>query len=203
MTKKVVPTWAEPHDQKRQNHLQFTIGQDFAVRLRTALEQMGWTPSDLARRIWGDAPPTPAGHVSAKNRDRISKYLTGKTIPDAHTLRLLAEHLKVSEESLAPQVVSRRLDKEHPEVRLTAIAGHRDQVHMTLNTRMSLARAAQILALVSQPEDSTAPAYELREPLESATEETVRVLKRAFVTDDRTPAPPSRKTARSREPVRA
>lgn len=180
MTKKIAPTWAEPHDTK--SHLSFAVGTEFAQKLREALERAGLTPSDLARRIWGDAPPTAKGYVSAKNRDRISKYLAGKVIPDAATLKLLAEALRVPEESLAPQVVGTKLEREHPELRLTVISGHRDRVHLTINSAMPLSKALRMIALLEEKEDPEEAKLEMREKFSAvpADELSVSILKQAL-----------------------
>ena len=147
---KQIPTWAEPHDTK--SHLTFAVGTEFAQKLRGAMEQAGLTASGLARRIWGDAPPTAQGYVSAKNRDRVSKYLAGKAIPDAASLKLLAKALRVSEASLAPQVVGTRLEREHPEVQLTVISGHRERAHLTINTVVSINKARRMVEILNEPE---------------------------------------------------
>jgi transcriptional regulator with XRE-family HTH domain len=178
MTKKVTPRWAQPHDAK--SHLAFAVGAEFSQKLREALDRAGLTPSDLARRIWGDAAPTAKGYVSARNRDRISKYLAGKVIPDAATLKLLAKALRVPEESLAPQVVGNRLEREHPELRLTVIAGHRDRVHLTINSAMSLSKALGVIALINEKEDSEEAKLELRERVASDAELSASILKQAL-----------------------
>ena len=178
MTKKAIPSWAQPHDTK--SHLTFAVGSEFAQKLREAMDQAGLAPSDLARRIWGDAAPTAKGYVSARNRDRISKYLAGKVIPDAATLKLLAEALRVPEESLAPQVVGTRLEREHPELRLTVIAGHRDRVHLTINSAMSLSKAMRMIALLEESEEGEATKFELRERAVSDDELSVSILKQAL-----------------------
>ena len=146
MTKRRLPTWAEPHDTK--SHLSFATGIEFAQKLRTAMDQAGLTASDLARRIWGDAPPTTKGYVSAKNRDRISKYLAGKVVPEAATLTLIAEALHVSEKDLAPEVVGNQQEREHPEFRVTVIKGHPDRAHVTINTVLPATKVGLIWKII-------------------------------------------------------
>lgn len=197
MSKRILPTWAEAHDGS-QSHLSFAVGVEFSRKLRELLEANGLTASDLARKIWGDSKPTPAGFVSAKNRDRISKYLAGKTLPDASTLALLAGALNAKPRDLAPQVVGKRLEREHPEIRMTVIAGHHDRVHLTLNAVMDLSTALKITALMRTAQAQAPGRRELREREKPMSAAEVKLIEKHIA-----PVRQRAKAARGRRSVPA
>lgn len=90
------------------------------------------------------------GYFGARGRDRINKYVTGKALPDPDSLNDIAKALEVAPADLAPSVVGKALEREHPEVRLTMVAGHREAVHVSIDSVMPLNVAVQIIALINQ-----------------------------------------------------
>lgn len=75
-------------------------GTGFAGKLQELLDEREMTGSDLARRIWGEAPPDSRGYTKARGRDRISNYLSGKIVPTRKTLQEIADALKIEIEEL-------------------------------------------------------------------------------------------------------
>lgn len=129
--------------------------ENFARKLHEALIKNDMRASDLARLLWGETT-NKEGHRVAKNRDRISVYLAGKQIPDAHTLRKLAEALNMEEAELAPDIVQSTVERENPELSMTMIAGHSDKVYLRVNKLMPLDVATQIINLVNEAEKRSA-----------------------------------------------
>ena len=128
------------------SHLRYAATVDFARKLRRLMAKAQLSQSDLARECWGEEE-TSDGYLGARGRDKINRYVTGKTMPDPESLRLMAKALGVPEAELAPTVVGSVLEREHPEVRVTLIAGHREHGHLTLDTVMSWKAILQILAI--------------------------------------------------------
>lgn len=125
--------------------------EQFASRLQAFRTAKGWSQSDLAREVWG-VLTTKAGREVAKNRDRISTYEMGKSWPDPHNLMKIANALGVSPEELAPDITASTVERQNPELAITAVAGHADKVYLKVNKLVSFAVATQIMQLL-QPDD--------------------------------------------------
>ena len=76
----------------------------FPHRLYRLRAHRGMSQSDVARAIWGETTDN-RGYVVAKNRDRISAYEGGRSVPEKTTLEALAELFGVSLAELAPDLV--------------------------------------------------------------------------------------------------
>jgi transcriptional regulator with XRE-family HTH domain len=124
--------------------------QQFARKLHQLMVERGLSQSDLARRIWGERIDNKTGYPVAKNRDRISVYLRGNSYPDPENLEKLAEALGVTVESLAPDIVASVIDRENPELAITAIAGRPDAVHLQVNKLVPMSVASRIMALLTE-----------------------------------------------------
>lgn len=122
---------------------------DFARRLYHYLNEKGWTNSDLARAVWGEKRNA-AGHMEAKGRDRISVYLKGETMPEARTLKLLADALGVTPEDLCPATVKRAHAWEPKSISMTVPPGHPDKAHLVVDTVIPFKLAARIAALLAE-----------------------------------------------------
>lgn len=123
----------------------------FARVLNKRMLELGMSQADLARAAFGETTDN-RGYTVARGRDRISSYLHGKSLPDPVNLQKLADALGMSPESLAPDITAATVDRENPEVALTAIAGHSDKVLLRVNKLVPLALAAQIVTLISNAE---------------------------------------------------
>jgi transcriptional regulator with XRE-family HTH domain len=73
----------------------------FARRLSGLMAQRRMSQSDLARAIWGSTVDT-RGRDVGKNRDRISNYVNARQMPEAKTVRKLADALGVAVTDLVP-----------------------------------------------------------------------------------------------------
>lgn len=123
--------------------------QTFARNLHQALIDKGWSQSDLARKIWGDRTDPVTGYSVAKNRDRISKYIKGSEVPDPKNLARICEALGMSLEELAPNITASIVDREIPEVSMTAITGHLDKVHLHISKLVPLGVASRIISILA------------------------------------------------------
>ncbi len=123
--------------------------QEFSRRLFQAMQEKGWTQSDLAREAFG-ATTDQRGYKVARNRDRVSVYLRGKSVPDPKNLKLLADALGTTPEELAPDLYANsHAMHERPEISINAVAGHPDQVHLMVNKIVKLTVASQVFALLA------------------------------------------------------
>lgn len=123
--------------------------EQFARRLHKLMLDRGMSQSDLARKVWGKTTDG-RGYDVAKNRDRISVYLRGQSYPDPVNLSKMADALGVPVEELAPDAVASAVERENPEVQMTAIAGHSDKVFLRVNKLVPMTVAAQIISLLSE-----------------------------------------------------
>lgn len=120
----------------------------FARKLHEAMVSKGWSQSDLAAEVWGRSTDT-RGYKVAKGRDRISVYLQGKSVPDPKNLQKIADVLGMKVDELAPDITASAIEKENPEIAMTAIAGHPDKVFLRVNKLVPLELAAQIISMLS------------------------------------------------------
>lgn len=81
----------------------------FSARLQRILDEKGWSPSELARQIFGEKlekRTAKAGYeyetTVAKNRQVVSKWVKGETIPQQKHRVMLASALNCSVEDLIP-----------------------------------------------------------------------------------------------------
>ncbi len=123
--------------------------ENFARRLQQLMVERGLSQSDLARTIWGETTNAD-GRTVARNRDRISVYLKGKTVPDPVNLQKLAEALGVDPADLAPDVIGAAVERENPELSMTVVAGHSDKVYLRVNKLLPLQYAVKIVNVVEE-----------------------------------------------------
>lgn len=74
----------------------------FPAWLKAAREAKGWSQTDLARAIWGSIANR-KGYLVARNRDRISCYENGKSLPNARHLKQMCDALGVPPPDLGPE----------------------------------------------------------------------------------------------------
>ena len=70
----------------------------------------------------------------------------------ASNLERMAKILGVDPKELAPDLTAATVDRENPEISLTAVAGHHDSVYLRVNKLVSLELAAKIATLISEYE---------------------------------------------------
>lgn len=123
--------------------------QNFGRRLRQLLDQKGWNYSDLAREVWGKTV-TKGGYEVAKNRDRISVYVSGKAFPDPRNLKKIADKLGVEVADLAPEHVGdTMIEQANPAYSITKVQGEDNKVFLRVNKLVPEAVAAKIMFLLA------------------------------------------------------
>lgn len=128
--------------------------QSFARRLHELMVAKGLSQSELARSIWGKTTDS-RGYDVAANRDRISSYLKGRSVPEPANMAKLAKELGVTVAELAPDATAAAVDRANPAVSMTMIAGHADKTHLQVNQLVRLEVAVKIIALLSEDEKNT------------------------------------------------
>jgi transcriptional regulator with XRE-family HTH domain len=123
--------------------------QDFGRRLQQILDQKGMNYSDLARAVWGKTT-TKSGYEVAKNRDRISVYVSGKAFPDPRNLKKIADTLGVEIADIAPEHVGdAMIDQQNPTYSITKVQGESDKVFLRVNKLVPEQVAAKIMFLLA------------------------------------------------------
>ena len=126
----------------------------FARRLHQLMVQKNLSQSDLAKKIWGTRTDK-RGYQVARNRDRISVYLKGNTIPDTKSIARIADALGVPAAELAPDITASTVEKENPELAMTVVSGHEDKCHLRVNMLIDLRTAAEVVALLTKAKEAS------------------------------------------------
>lgn len=125
---------------------------DFSRRLYALMREKALTQSDLAGLVWGYRQ-NKQGYRVAANRDRISSYLHGRSMPDAVNIKKLAQVLGVAPEDLAV-VKPGVMGQARPEFEIEQIPGRPKDVYFKMGRVMPMAVAMQIVAIIDQLEDT-------------------------------------------------
>ena len=130
------------------------VHEDFARRLHKIIADRGMSPSDLARKVWGSIEQidSKTGKVvnAARNRDRVSVYLSGRGFPDPKNLAKIAKALNVEPIDLAPDIAAAAIEREVPEMNMTMIAGHDDKALLRINKLMPVDVAIEVMRLIRE-----------------------------------------------------
>jgi transcriptional regulator with XRE-family HTH domain len=160
-----------------QNAPTVEIGQqNFGRRLQQLLDQKGMNYSDLARLVWGKTV-TKSGYEVAKNRDRISVYISGKAFPDPRNLKKIADMLGVEIAELAPEMVGdAMIEQQNPTYSITKVQGESDKVFLRVNKLVPEQVAAKVMFLLATNYDVL---------IENAVGQTLVVEAKEPKTDDK------------------
>lgn len=123
----------------------------FARKLNELMTRAGMSQSDLARQLWGSTMDA-RGRDVARNRDRISHYVRGNQLPEAKTMRRLADVFGVDVADLNPALARPETrDGRGPpaEVGLSVVAGT-GRALLTVNKMMPMDVAVKIIALLAE-----------------------------------------------------
>ena len=122
------------------------IRMEFARRLQAALNERGWTQSELARRM------APLLKHSRLGRDNISKYVRGKVLPLPPALEAMAKALEIKTSELLPARASPSAGAEYPPMNVKDIGEGR--VWLQINRSVTWGKGLEILRIL-QEEDKT------------------------------------------------
>lgn len=121
----------------------------FAERLHQLMIEKGLSQSELARAVWGETKDS-RGYSVARNRDRISAWLRGETVPEAANLSRLAQALDTPVTELAPDLTISAVERTLPAVAMTMVGGHSDLTLLQVHQLVPLEVAARIITLLSE-----------------------------------------------------
>ena len=116
------------------------VRMEFARRLQNALNDKGWTQSELARRM------APLLRESRIGRDNISKYVRGKVLPLPPALEAMAKVLGVESKDLLLSRATAGVSQELMPSSLRDIGG--DRYWVQLNMALDADIALEIMQLV-------------------------------------------------------
>lgn len=125
---------------------------DFVEKLRKLMHERRLSQSGLARKIWGETKD-PRGYKVARNRDRISAWLAGRSVPDHENLGRLSDALGVQPDDLMPAQdrpsASGRSVYGPPEITITSVAGASNgMVLLQVNKMVSMPVALQVAGIL-------------------------------------------------------
>ena len=117
---------------------------DLAARLRRAINDRGWSPSEFARRCEERMP----GGVRF-GADTVSTYLNAKSLPNDLRLTVMAETLGMKKEDLMPAGALVRSSKT-PDFEVKSLPDGR--MHVYVSRVLPMDAAAEIAALMASLE---------------------------------------------------
>jgi transcriptional regulator with XRE-family HTH domain len=109
--------------------------QEFGRRLYTLMNSKGWHQSELARR-------------ANLNRDAISTYIRGKTLPTPANAKALADALGVDKEELLPNHIESAIDDDTPAFEMKVSTNAPNMAWLRVNRLVSTATAVKIAELL-------------------------------------------------------
>lgn len=129
--------------------------EEFGRRLRLKLMQLGWSQSDLARRVFGSTT-SGEGYTVAKGRDRISYWISGKQIPKAENLQALAQALDMRPEDLVSADVAENINKNFPLLSMSTIPNKSNMVHLQINVIVPAPIGVKIISIITEAQHGEA-----------------------------------------------
>lgn len=123
---------------------------ELARRLAHLMADQGLSQADLARKIWG-SQTDPRGYEVARNRDRISTYLRGVSMPSPENLKQLADALGVTPDDLLPGSGASPVDQASPPVSIEVVAGM-GKVYLRVNMTVDMATAMKVAGVLDEYE---------------------------------------------------
>jgi len=115
------------------------IRMEFARRLQAALNERGWTQSELARRV------APLLKHSRIGRDNISKYVRGKVLPLPAALDAIARVLELRSQDLLP--VRASAASEHPPISIRDM-GDNETAWLQINQQLPWGKVIKIQQII-------------------------------------------------------
>ncbi|MGO4704766.1 helix-turn-helix domain-containing protein [Microvirga sp. 2MCAF38] len=104
---------------------------EFGKRLHKLMTEKGWHQSELARQ-------------AGLQRDSVSTYINGRSLPTPLSLNRLAAALGVAAEDLIPNHIEQSLDQHKPAFEMKASASAPDMAWVRVNRLVSFDTAVKI-----------------------------------------------------------
>lgn len=117
----------------------------FPDRLQRYMDDKRMTRADLARHIWGNMTDE-RGYTVPRNRQTISKYLSGKSAPSDTTVRLMAEALGVGYTDLMPNADP--VNRPGSGIVMTAVGSSKYRLDLSLVVPADV--AGKVISLISE-----------------------------------------------------
>lgn len=111
--------------------------QAFAKRLYNLMLSKGWNQSELARR-------------AGLQRDRISTYIRGQTLPTPQNVAALATALGVTAEEMLPNQVEAAIEEDTPSLEMRVSTSDPTKAWLRVNRLVTTATAAKVIALLNE-----------------------------------------------------
>lgn len=111
--------------------------EEFAKRLYEQMTNKDWTQSQLAR-------------YSGLNRDAISTYVRGRSLPSPQNLAKLAKALDCKAEDLMPNYFEVAAAEQPTKMELREVHGEEGLMWLKVNMRLPRATAIQIFMLLNE-----------------------------------------------------
>ncbi len=111
--------------------------QEFGRRLNDLMKHKGWHQSELARR-------------AGLQRDSISTYVRGRTLPTPKNLKALAQALDIKPEALLPNHTESAIDADHPAFELRVSQSDPDFAWVRVNRLVKLSTATKIIEILQE-----------------------------------------------------
>ncbi len=111
--------------------------EEFAKRLYHAMENKGWTQSQLAR-------------YAGLNRDAVSTYIRGRSMPSPESLNKMAKVLDVKAEDLLPNYFESAVHAQPTRMELKEIHGEDGYMWLKLDMRLPREIAVKVFMLVNE-----------------------------------------------------
>lgn len=122
------------------------IRTEFARRLQAALNERGWTQSELARRV------APLLKDSRIGRDNISKYVRGKVLPMPPALEAISKVLEMRANELLPMRAAAS-GTEHPPISVRDMGGDQEMAWVQINMALPWNKALEITRIIKRKSD--------------------------------------------------
>jgi transcriptional regulator with XRE-family HTH domain len=114
---------------------------EFARRLQGALNDRGWTQTELVRRM------VPHLKGSRVGRSNINKYVRAKTLPLPAALEAMAKALEMRPSDLLPARVTLAASEERPPMSVS-MSPDGNMVRIKLNMELPFAKALEIQQII-------------------------------------------------------
>ena len=131
-----------------ENEAEPPLSGGFPQRLFELRNRHGLSQSAVARRIWGVMTDR-RGYEVARNRDRVSSWEAGRSIPTKLNLMTLAQVLNVSVEDLAPDLLAGNPTFAPAPTKFSLVCLPNNMAHVRVDTTVTFEVATQIAALLS------------------------------------------------------
>lgn len=113
--------------------------QEFGKRLYKLMIARGWNQSELARR-------------AGLNRDSVSTYVRGSSLPTPQSLVALAGALDMKPEELLPNQDIQAIEQDAPAFEMKASVSDPNKVLLRVNRLVSMSTAVKIAELLQNDE---------------------------------------------------